>query len=161
MLLRAGMRESIGHTILGPFWRQDGRIGRPLGYTTIVVLGGENWVATWLSILFKNYVSKIIFDKLWLFFCVHDVFWLEDNEGCRNFWVEQIVLFHVNVRCECCKDGDYIFEGQRSIWSLIFNKWQGEVSCGRWKQVDLIIVHGLNQLDNCIVVAVKFIFQQF
>jgi hypothetical protein len=58
-------------------------------------------------------------------------------------------MFHVNVRCECCKDGDYTFEGQSERGRIC-------VSCGRCKQVDLTIVYGFNGPDNYIMVVVEF-----
>jgi hypothetical protein len=58
---------------------------------------------------------------------------MENSEDCWSFWVGQVVLPCLYMRCECCKDWDYIFERWRSNGSLVLEKWKGTDLCWSWK----------------------------
>jgi hypothetical protein len=56
-----------------------------------------------------------------------------------------------------------LLKGRDSV-DLWYSRSEGEWICvgrGRYKQVDLTIVHSSNGPQNCIVVVAKFIFQWF
>jgi hypothetical protein len=48
------------------------------------------------------------------FFWVSEIFLCWKRMKVFEFLTGQIFKLHFNVKCECCKDGDSTFEGQRS-----------------------------------------------
>ncbi len=67
------------------------------------------------------------------------------------------------MRCGCCKEGTRLLKVRDPI-DLWYLTCEGERICvgrGRFKHIDLTIVHGSNRSKSCIVAVVKLIFQRF